>query len=91
MTMTTNQSALKQFAAATAEWANMPVVLTIDEMCAILGIGESKAYRLLSEPGFPRVKIGKTYKVYRDGLRRYLEEQTGGQEMNKLNVGGMSQ
>ena len=91
MTMTTTLSQTKQFAAATAEWADMPVVLTIDEMCAILGIGESKAYRLLSEPGFPRVKIGKTYKVYRDGLRRYLEEQTGGQEMNKPNVGGMSQ
>ena len=91
MTMTTNQPAIKQFSAATAEWANMPVVLTIDEMCAILGIGESKAYRLLSEPGFPRVKIGKTYKVYRDGLRRYLEEQAGGQEMSKSCVGGMSQ
>ena len=91
MTMTTNSSLTKQFAAATAEWADMPVVLTINEMCAILGIGESKAYRLLSEPGFPRVKIGKTYKVYRDGLRRYLEEQAGVQQMNKSYSGGNSQ
>ena len=91
MTLTTNPSAIKQFTAATAEWTDMPVVLTIDEMCAILGIGESKAYRLLSEPGFPRVKIGKTYKVYRDGLRRYLEEQAGLQQTKKLYFGGNTQ
>lgn len=91
MTMTTNQTTIKQFTAAPVEWANMPMVLTIDEMSAILGIGGSKAYRLLYEPGFPRVKIGKTYKVYRDGLRRYLEERVSGQETNKSYVGGNSQ
>ena len=71
--MSTNTA--KQYTSVPAEWADMPMVLTVEEVCAILGIGQSKAYRLMSEPGFPMVKIGKTYKIYRDGLRRYLEAQ----------------
>ena len=59
------------------DWAAMPVVLTVEELRTVLGIGVSKAYRLMAEPGFPKVKIGSKYKVYRDGLRRYLENQIG--------------
>ena len=64
---------MKDFSAMAADWAALPMVLTVEELSAVLGIGQSKAYRLMSEPGFPSVKIGKTSKVYRDGLRRYLE------------------
>lgn len=59
------------------DWATMPIVMTVDEMKAVLGIGANRAHQLMSEPGFPRVKIGKTYKIYRDGLRRYFEKQIG--------------
>ena len=68
-------STMKQCNSTPFDWTAMPVVLTVEEMRAVLGIGESKAYRLMAEPGFPKVKIGNMYKVYRDGLRRYLENQ----------------
>ena len=76
--MTTNTQ--KQFLSAQAEWAQMPIVLTVEEVGAILGIGQQKAYRLITKPGFPMVKIGKTYKIYRDGLRSYLEGHIEGKE-----------
>ena len=66
---------MKQCNAEVSDWSALPMVLTVEEMCTVLGIGQSKAYRLMAEPGFPRVKIGKTCKVYRDGLRRYLESR----------------
>ena len=82
MTMYSNQTT-KPYAAVPADWANLPMVLTVEEICAILGIGESKAYRLMAEPGFPRIRIGRTYKVYRDGLKKYLEASI---ERNGLNA-----
>ena len=68
-TMTT----MNQYNAAFADWAQMPVVLTVKEMARVLGIGRRKAYELINEPGFPCVKLGGSYKVYTEGLRHYLE------------------
>ena len=71
------KTTMSQYNAAFADWAQMPVVLTVKEMARILGIGRRKAYELINEPGFPRVKLGSSYKVYREGLRSYIEKQIG--------------
>lgn len=64
---------VKQYNATPADWAQMPLVLTVKEMARVLGIGQRKAYELVEEPGFPIVKLGGIYRVNTDGLRQYLE------------------
>ena len=71
----TMPTTMGQYNATLADWSQMPVVITVNEMAKILGIGRRKAYELLNEPGFPRIKLGSSYKVYRDGLRQYMENQ----------------
>lgn len=30
---------------------------------------------MLAQEGFPKVKVGKVFKVYREGLKRWLERE----------------
>ena len=60
-------------------------------MARVLGIGRRKAYELINEPGFPRVKLGGIYKVNTGGLRRYLEEPADYEQgTNEKTYGGRS-
>ena len=53
-------------------------VFTVEEVAEYLGIGRSKAYELVSHrPGFPAVRLGKSIRVPRHALDRWLEEQIG--------------
>ena len=63
----------KQYNATLADWARMPIVLTVKEMARVLGIGRRKAYELIDEPGFPCIKLGGNYKINTEKLRQYLE------------------
>lgn len=92
MIMKPTTTTLKQFNAEPADWAKMPLVITVKEMAQVLGIGRRKAYELVEEPGFPRVKLGGIYRVNTDGLRQYLESPgTYGMESHKKIHGGISQ
>lgn len=53
--------------------------LTIDvkEAAAILGIGMNNMYRLLESEDFPKVKIGRQYKIIRSLLPDWLEKNKG--------------
>ena len=64
---------MKQYNATLADWARMPLVLSVKEMARVLGIGRRKAYQLLADPGFPSIKLGGNYKINTEGLRNYLE------------------
>lgn len=56
------------------EWEQLPLLLSTREVSNILRISISTAYSLLEEQGFPKKRIGKTYKVSRDELKRWLNE-----------------
>ena len=48
--------------------------MTVEEMRRVLSIGKSKAYELLdSEKGIRAVRIGRTVRVSRKSLERWLE------------------
>ena len=92
MTINPMTTTLKQFNAAPADWAQMPIVITVKEMAQVLGIGRRKAYELVEEPGFPMVKLGGMYRVNTDGLRQYLESPgNNGMESAHKTHGGISQ
>ena len=52
-----------------------PDVLTIKDICEILRIGRKTAYDLLKSGKLAYRKIGRCYKIPKDGLLRYLEEK----------------
>ena len=53
--------------------------LTVKDIMQRLSIGKDAAYRLLHEPGFPVIKIGRIYRVREDMLNTWLLNQSGGQ------------
>ena len=56
-----------------------PLVLTVNEVMEILGIGRRVAYELMDEEGFPCIKIGtgrkKLKRVNRDSFLEWMEKQ----------------
>jgi len=52
---------------------------SVPELATALGIGRNVAYELVQREDFPAIKIGeRRIVVPADGLRRWLEQQTGG-------------
>lgn len=48
---------------------------TVKEIKNILRIGQVNAYQLIHTPGFPVVKIGRTYRIPRVGFYNWLDRQ----------------
>lgn len=49
-------------------------VLNIKDMCTALKIGRKTAYRLLQEGKIPYRRIGRNYKISKQAIVSYLEE-----------------
>jgi excisionase family DNA binding protein len=49
--------------------------LTLREMQEILGIGKTKAYELVAMGDIPSVRIGRSIRISRNELERWLQEQ----------------
>lgn len=49
-------------------------VLNIKDMCTALRIGRKTAYRLLQEGKIPYRRIGRNYKISKQAVVSYLEE-----------------
>jgi excisionase family DNA binding protein len=52
----------------------LPVVLTIKQLREVLQISRPKAYELAHQAGFPSVRFGRTIRIPRDALLRWLEK-----------------
>jgi excisionase family DNA binding protein len=53
----------------------LPQLLSIDELCEVLGMGRSWIYRRLKSGEIPSVKLGRSIKVKRQDLEEYLESR----------------
>jgi excisionase family DNA binding protein len=49
-------------------------LISIPDLCQELGMGKSWVYRRLRSGEIPSVKLGRSIKVKRDDLERYLEK-----------------
>ena len=50
-------------------------LLTINEVAQVLRCSRQYMYRLIKDPTFPKVKIGRHYLVPEDELDRWIHEQ----------------
>lgn len=51
-----------------------PDILSVKQLCEILGIGKNTAYRLLQSGEIKSIKIGKVYKIPKKYLKEFLNK-----------------
>lgn len=54
----------------------LPIFLNAQIIANVLGISESSTYELMSEEGFPTLRVGSRIVVPRDKFLRWVEENT---------------
>jgi predicted DNA-binding transcriptional regulator AlpA len=55
---------------------NLPLVLTVDDISAILRISRAGAYKLANQPDFPKLTIGKRVLVNKADFIQWLQQKT---------------
>jgi excisionase family DNA binding protein len=55
---------------------NLPLVMTVDDVMKILGIGKNTAYELLREGQIGSVRVGRQLRIPRSALVSFLESAT---------------
>lgn len=54
----------------------MEEFLTVDDVCKILKIGKNQGYKLVEQPDFPKIQIGKLYRIPKSKFEKYLTNNT---------------
>lgn len=52
-------------------------LLTIDDLCEVLAIGKNTAYSLLNSNNLQAFRIGKSWKIPKQGVINYIKKQSG--------------
>ena len=50
-----------------------PDVVTVEQLCAMLNVGKNTAYDLIKQDIIRSVKIGRTYKIPKINVIKYLK------------------
>ena len=50
-------------------------VLTVDEVCEILHIGKTNAYKLIKEGQVPSIKVGRQIRISKELLKKYISNE----------------
>lgn len=53
----------------------VPIVYTVPEIAALLGINRVSAYELAKQEGFPAVRIGRRIVIPKEAFFRWLEKE----------------
>jgi len=54
----------------------LPLVLNVVQVAAVLGISRAGAYELVHSEGFPTLKIGNRIVIPKDKLRKWIDANT---------------
>lgn len=60
-----------------------PPLLTVEDVQEVLQIGRTLAYQAMREGELPTVRIGRTVRVPRPALERYIERHTEASSQNE--------
>ena len=61
-------------------YEELPLMLSVPEMAAALGISRAGAYELARSEGFPALRIGTRIVIPKDELRDWIRRTMGKQE-----------
>ena len=62
-------------------YEELPLMLSVPEMAAALGISRAGAYELARSEGFPALRIGNLIVIPKDELRKWIKRNMGKQEI----------
>jgi excisionase family DNA binding protein len=54
-------------------WDNVPIMLSVKQVAEVLGVSRASVYAMLKEDKLPKTKVGKTHKISKEALRRWIE------------------
>lgn len=57
-------------------YEELPLMLSVPEMAAALGISRAGAYELARSEGFPALRIGNRIVIPKDKLQEWVNKQT---------------
>ena len=57
-------------------YGELPLMLNVVQVAAVLGISRAGAYELVHSDGFPALKIGSRIVVPKDRLREWIDANT---------------
>ena len=57
-------------------YEELPLMLSVSEMAAALGISRAGAYELARSEGFPALRIGTRIVIPKDKLQEWVDKQT---------------
>ena len=57
-------------------YGELPLMLNVVQVAAVLGISRAGAYELVHSEGFPALKIGSRIVVPKDKLREWIDANT---------------
>lgn len=57
-------------------YGELPLMLNVVQVAAVLGISRAGAYELVHSEGFPALKIGSRIVVPKDKLREWIDTNT---------------
>ena len=57
-------------------YEDLPLMLSVPEMAAALGISRDGAYELARSEGFPALRIGTRIVIPKDKLQEWVDKQT---------------
>jgi len=60
---------------------DLPLMLSVPDLVALLGISRAGAYELVKRKDFPALHIGKRVLVPKDKLIAWIEDNAGGGQM----------
>jgi excisionase family DNA binding protein len=58
------------------DWQDLPAVLNLQQAAAFMQIGYRRTLELCHSRGFPCLRLGRAFRISRDGLRKWLEQKT---------------
>ena len=53
-------------------WEELPLVLTVEELMPLLGIGRNRAYELVRSNQIMSFKVGTQYRIPREAVKEFI-------------------
>ena len=70
------------------DWDTLPAIFGVATLKEFMRVGTKAAYEMTRIEGFPAIRIGRTIRISRDGLRAWHDQQFGLTEEPQDKAGG---
>ena len=60
------------------EWSLLPLSLNVEEVAILLGLNRASCSKMCKEGKLPAYKVGRLYRIDRERLRIFIDEQLNG-------------